>query len=345
MRWAQAFAVAWLMLAGCSDLHVAQSPGDMRLRTGSVDEVLRAESYAGLLLPYALLADQTRKEAVYRDRRFVLDQNAYCSPADTDFCRGITGRARSILNQWWLVRVWNDPAQFPCKPERTFCTQPLRGLGVQAWVRDGPACSEAVIAFRGTDPNSLSDWTTNLRWFLPLLPLYDQYEQVQDHVADFVDAIEQDRCFVRGTTRIIATGHSLGGGLAQQAAYVEPRIRHVYAFDPSVVTGSSDARARQAMSETGPGLRIDRIYEHGEVLAYLRFAQRQLAPASACNPQIRTIRFNAVHGGPIGQHKLSGLVSGLVRLSGDTQHGTKQTALPDNVECRPQNAIESASAL
>ena len=155
----------------------------MRLRTGSIDEVLRAESYADLLLPYALLADQTRKEAVYRDRRFVLDQNAYCTPADTDFCRDITGRARSILNQWRLVRAWNDPAQFPCKPERTFCTQPLRGLGVQAWVRDGAVCSEAVIAFRGTDPSSLSDWTTNLRWFLPLLPIYDQYEQVQDHAS------------------------------------------------------------------------------------------------------------------------------------------------------------------
>ena len=343
MRWAQAFAVPWLMLAGCADVHVGQSPGDMRLRTGSVDEVLRAESYADLLLPYALLADQTRKEIVYRDRRFVLDQGAYCTPAETDFCRDITGRARSILNQWRLVRVWNDPAQFPCKPERTFCTQPLHGLGVQAWVRNGAVCSEAVIAFRGTDPNSLSDWTTNLRWFLPLLPLRDQYEQVQDHAADFVDAIEQDRCFVRGTTRIIATGHSLGGGLAQQAAYVEPRIRHVYAFDPSVVTGSSDARARQTMSETGPGLRIDRIYDHGEVLAYLRFAQRQLAPASACNPQIRTIRINAVHGGPIGQHKLSGLIGGLLRLSGDTQ--SKQTALPDNVECRPRDAIVSASAL
>ena len=132
--------------------------------------------------------------------------------------------------------------------------------------------------------------------------------------------------------------------LAQQAAYVEPRIRHVYAFDPSVVTGSSDARVRQALSETGPGLRIDRIYEHGEALAYLRFAQRQLAPASACNPQIRTIRFDAVHGGPIGQHTLSGLIGGLLRLSGESHHGSRQTTLPDNAECRPAGAIVSASA-
>jgi dienelactone hydrolase len=89
-----------------------------------------------------------------------------------------------------------------------------------------------------------STWLANV-------PLYDQYDQVQDHTADFVAAIEWDKCFVRGTTRIIAVGHSLGGGLAQQAAFVEPRIRHVYAFDPSVVTGSTDARVRQLMDQNG----------------------------------------------------------------------------------------------
>jgi hypothetical protein len=330
------------MASGCSDIHVTQNPDQMRLRTGSVDEVHRAESYADLFLPYALLADQTREAAVYRDGHFLLGHTAYCT--DTTSCNDISAKARSILSQWRLVRTWKDPTDFPCKPDRALCTEPLRGLGVQAWVRDDAVCSEAVIAFRGTDPSSLSDWTTYLRWFLPFLPIYDQYDQVQDHARDFVDAIEQDRCFVRGTTRIIATGHSLGGGLAQQAAYVEPRIRHVYAFDPSVVTGSSDARVRQALSETGPGLRIDRIYEHGEALAYLRFAQRQLAPASACNPQIRTIRFDAVHGGPIGQHTLSGLIGGLLRLSGESHHGSRQTTLPDSAECRPAGAIVSASA-
>jgi hypothetical protein len=69
-------------LAGCADVHVAQTPGDMRMRTGSIDQNLQAESYAGLFLPYALLADQTRKEAVYRDRHFVLDEDAYCNHRD-----------------------------------------------------------------------------------------------------------------------------------------------------------------------------------------------------------------------------------------------------------------------
>ena len=40
-----------------------------------------------------------------------------------------------------------------------------------------------------------------------------------------------------GPTQITAVGHSLGGGLAQLAAYSDPRIRRVYAFDPSMVTG------------------------------------------------------------------------------------------------------------
>ena len=63
-------------------------------------------------------------------------------------------------------------------------------------------------------------------------PVYDQYDQVRDHIGDFVAHIEHDGCFRPGATQITAVGHSLGGGLAQLAAYADPKIRRVYAFDP-----------------------------------------------------------------------------------------------------------------
>ena len=97
--------------------------------------------------------------------------------------------------------------------------------------------SGSVVAFRGTVGGNKGDWESNFHWILRAFPIYDQYDQVRDHVGDFIGHIESDPCYRRGPTQITAVGHSLGGGLAQLAAYSDPRIRRVYAFDPSMVTG------------------------------------------------------------------------------------------------------------
>jgi pimeloyl-ACP methyl ester carboxylesterase len=210
---------------------------------------------------------------------------------------------------------------------------PQRRRGLEAMfdsrpVRRGAQCTEAVVAFRGTDRTSSEDWTSNLHWLLRLLPIYDQYEQVQDYAPEFVRAIERDPCFVKGKTQIVAVGHSLGGGLAQQAAYMDPRIRQVYAFDPSIVTGSSDAHVRRVWTQNVPGLKIERIYEHGEFLAYLRFLQRNLTPPTACNPQIRTIRFDALRGTVTEQHRLSALTTALLHFSRVTPEAGRKIEIP-----------------
>jgi hypothetical protein len=70
--------------------------------------------------------------------------------------------------------------------------------------------------------------------------------------------------------------HSLGGGLAQEFAYSlpvgtfdAPRATKVYAFDPSPATGFLSVK-RATRNENKKGLKTDRIYERGEVLAILR---------------------------------------------------------------------------
>jgi len=176
---------------------------------------------------------------------FALRDGTYCYPVSVDTCVDFTERARSILSQWRLVYASMNPANFPCRPGRSPCTRPVGGLGVQIWVRRGAQCTEAVVAFRGTDRTSSEDWTSNLHWLLRLLPIYDQYEQVQDYAPEFVRAIERDPCFVKGKTQIVAVGHSLGGGLAQQAAYMDPRIRQVYAFR-SIHCNGIERRARSS---------------------------------------------------------------------------------------------------
>ena len=154
------------------------------------------------------------------------------------------------------------------------------GLGVQIWARKGARCPEAVIAFRGTVGGDKGDWESNFHWILRAFPIYDQYEQVRDHVGDFIGHIERDKCYRAGSTEIIAVGHSLGGGLAQLAAYSDRRIRRVYGFDPSMVTGfySVDPPNRDRNVQ---GLGIERVYEFGEVLAYGRLIMLHYHPLVA----------------------------------------------------------------
>jgi hypothetical protein len=70
-----------------------------------------------------------------------------------------------------------------------------------------------------------------------LAPCFDEYDQVGAEIRDVINKIYASGC---RPPRIIVTDHSLGGGLAQHAAYGDKRITYVYAFDPSPVTGYFD---------------------------------------------------------------------------------------------------------
>jgi hypothetical protein len=95
----------------------------------------------------------------------------------------------------------------------------------------------------------------------------------------------------------------LGGGLAQQAAYMSEYIRKVYAFNPSSVTGyySVDKVDRERNEK---GMTIYRIYEHGEILAYLRLLMKGLYPITQTDPKIIEIRYNLVKGNTVSQHSM-----------------------------------------
>lgn len=182
-----------------------------------------------------------------------------------------------------------------------------------------------AIVFRGTEFTSWRDWKSNLRWFriAHLLPFVkDQYTVTAETIGkEFVDAVIEKQL---QECRIIATGHSLGGGLAQHLAYSLPstntksgeyvRVGKVYAFDPSPVTGWSTAGPRK--HDNVKGLNIDRAFEHGEALAYIRLLISYIYPPPALEPSVREIRFNVVEtSNPFKNHSMRLLAVALMRES------------------------------
>jgi hypothetical protein len=124
----------------------------------------------------------------------------------------------------------------------------------------------AVIAFRGTEGRkgqSFFDWTANFSAFFGIEP--KQYELASQTIPILVEALKsQLELDENGKFRIYATGHSLGGGLAQQAGYISKDIREVFTFNTSPVTNWSFLRLRGAVKNEYPT--IYRIFHGGEIL-------------------------------------------------------------------------------
>lgn len=171
--------------------------------------------------------------------------------------------------------------------------------------------SVALIVFRGTDFEESEDWSSNFRWFNRFFSnKLDQYDEVRVLIPRLIEEIEE---YDDSVKTFIATGHSLGGGLAQLAGYSSHKINRVIAFDSSPVTGFYDVEGglRRFNSQN---LKIYRIYEHGEVLAYIRLAMKGLYPVSKKNPDIVQVRFDLIDDESIvGQHDIKTLTCNLYK--------------------------------
>jgi hypothetical protein len=323
-----AAAVALLFLSACAGLHLDQEPDQVIQRTEGEDnyaEKQKAGPVAARVLPYALLAEQSYDPKVYANHTFTLRASA-CGVNGAPDCaaRADDERALRWLKEWRYV--WSCEGPDECGVRTAGRSAPVGGLGVQIWARKGVPCSEAVIAFRGTVGGDKGDWESNFHWILRAFPIYDQYDQVRDHISGFIGHIERDRCYRKGVTEIIAVGHSLGGGLAQLAAYSDQHVRRVYAFDPSMVTGfySVDPPDRDRNVQ---GLGIERIYELGEVLAYGRLIMLHYIPLSPCHPRVVSVRFHVFHGAPIALHSLTDLDNGLLQVARGSKPETSPMVL------------------
>lgn len=138
--------------------------------------------------------------------------------------------------------------------------------------------TEAVIAFRGTENRSgqyLSDWGSNIAASLGLEP--KQYQLAAQHIPQIVQGLQKEFNTQDHKIQIYTTGHSLGGGLAQQAGYLSRDIQAVFTFNTSPVTNWSKLRMRGAVQNNYPI--IYRIYHGGEILEKVRFVSTSFTQA------------------------------------------------------------------
>lgn len=169
---------------------------------------------------------------------------------------------------WERWRPQKDRSAASPSPVKA-CADEGNGLFYETYVYRGEdeKITTAVIAFRGTENLKgqwLQDWKTNLSAAFGFEP--SQYTFTRTHIPALIEGL---RIEGGSSVRIYAVGHSLGGGLAQQAAYLSESIDEAFVFNASPVTGWTYLVQEGALRKPYP--KIHRITHGGEALELPRF--------------------------------------------------------------------------
>ena len=180
---------------------------------------------------------------------------------DRNFGMPMHSDHRSEFGRWvrWVPAESAEGDEPPCYTEN--------GLFYETYVHfdSHDKITEGVIAYRGTENRKgqwAKDWGANIGNAMGIEP--EAYAIARTRLKKLTNRLSA----ASNGAPIYAVGHSLGGGLAQQAGYLSKDIKEVYTFNTSPVTNWSSLRLLGLVEQGCPI--IHRIYNGGEGLAGVR---------------------------------------------------------------------------
>lgn len=259
-----------------------------------------------------------------------ISQYAFLAASAYENSAAISNLGKACVTKPRLFSHWERNEEYGHNVKGAFPETPrglrkIGGIGYQLWEdkRSYGKRKRLALVFRGTDIEDLGDWYSNARWITRFnRRTWDQYNQTVSLIKLLKSKLVSD---YGPDFELISVGHSLGGGLAQQAAYSWDRIKLTYAFATSPVTGSTGTAATVKNLKNRTGLKIVRVHEAGEILSVPRTVFRAFLPLSKKDPEITEMRFN--FRSSLGVVNMGG---GLIK-----QHGIEQFGC--DIACRVES--------
>lgn len=241
-------------------------------------------------------------------RRFYLPDN---DPSLEAKMAALDGKLRDRLHRYGSTRWSRLPVSYDGKP-RASRFDGFGGLTFDTYIKLTPDAATVLVAYRGTDSWLGPDLIANLSWITQWINWYDQYYQARELFPSIVSAAQ--KAADGRKVAFLATGHSLGGGLALHVAHRHDCVSAVV-FNPSIVENTYWHGRYKPI--------VIRVYEDEDIFS--RVARRFFVANSDIKADYRLNNTKR----DSDQHNMENLAAGAMRMALECRHKRPGCQLTD----------------